>query len=522
MFLMAQLLAHALEGARSKRHLKRALRYIPNSLDYTYDTLLKRIAAYPNPENDLAIEALVLITYARRPLTSGELQYALAISLDDEMFDADQVFDFESLIDLCRPFVVVDHSQKIVRLIHYSAREYLERHLSDLFPDFNLIILNKCITCLSFKDSFSNGPCSTDLDLEARLAVSPFLEYAAKYWAMHVDQSTPSDTQIRIMELLKHESRLAKMMQIIHSSEFPYPSYSQNYPKDAQGLHIGAVFGLTEACRKLLLISQNPDPQSEFYGTPLQAASLNGHLNVVRLLMERGADLNAQSGRYCTALQAAAYTGREAVMDFLLSHKDPQPDLNIMGGTFDTALQAAVSEGHDSIVQRLLDLGAHVNAKRGGGCTALHRAAALGSIEVVRILLKNGAQVDMRDGSYGRTPLAVAAWNGHLDCVQLLADSGANINAVDSQRSTPLHLALERNQQKVAQLLIDRDARLDVANDAQKTQAQLALDSIEKIDSKNFERDEELSDELEPGAQAQSISVLRRKDEPGALMVKYP
>lgn len=227
----------------------------------------------------------------------------------------------------------------------------------------------------------------------------------------------------------------------MHKPDILYPGYSQGYPRDVRGLHIVAVFGSIEACRELLVYSDDSDPESELYGTPLQTVALNDHLNVVQLLLAWGANINAQPGQYCTALQAAPYGGRKSIVEFLLNHKDPKVHLNILGGTFDIALQAATFEKHEAIIKRLIDRGAHIDAKRGWGRTALHRAAAHGDIGILNILLEKGAKFDMRDGSYGRTPLAVAAWNGHLDTVILLAEKGANIIAVDSQQSTPLHLA---------------------------------------------------------------------------------
>ena len=54
------------------------------------------------------------------------------------------------------------------------------------------------------------------------------------------------------------------------------------------------------------------------YGYALEAASYRGHEAIVGLLVEKGADVNAQGGRYGNALQAASYSGHRAIVDFLV------------------------------------------------------------------------------------------------------------------------------------------------------------------------------------------------------------
>ena len=518
-FIMAQTILNTLGNARTRKALKFKLSSGPKSLTALYELLLLTIKAEDKEVVQLAMEALLWVVYAQRPLTVDELRYALAIPNLGQPFSPDDLVDIDGILEVCSPFVAVDQSTRSVRLVHYSAREYLE-HREDLFPDGHNHILKKCLACLSLEDSHSPGPCSSDKELESRLQANPFLGYAASNWAKHVTAYTPSDIQRQIVDLMSNGNVLGKIIQILHIPDFPYPNYSQGYPKDAHALHIVAVSGLVDALNSLLSKTQQADIKSQFYGTALQAAALNGNLEAMKLLLKSGANINAQSGRYCTALQAASYGGWEEVVNFLLGQRDPKADLNTLGGIYDTALQAATSEKHLSIASKLLASGALVNEKRKGGLTALHRAAFHGDVSMVCLILKYGGEVDARDGKFGRTPLAFAAWNGHLDTVKLLAEKGANINAADSQNSTPLHLALERHQQIVARFLIDKEARLDVVNDAQKTQAQLALDSIEKIDTKNFALDEELSLTLSKGFQATSIEVYRRRDDPDGLKVR--
>ena len=90
-------------------------------------------------------------------------------------------------------------------------------------------------------------------------------------------------------------------------------------------------------------------------GTILHAASIGGHFVIVQMLLEKGADVNAQGGYYGNALQAASSEGHETVVQILL---EKGADVNAQGGYYGNALQAASSEGHETVVQILLDKGA--------------------------------------------------------------------------------------------------------------------------------------------------------------------
>jgi ankyrin repeat protein len=73
-------------------------------------------------------------------------------------------------------------------------------------------------------------------------------------------------------------------------------------------------------------------------------------------LLDKGAKVNAQSGEYGNALQAASSRGHEAVVKMLL---DKSADVNAQGGYYGNALQAASSNGHEAVVKVLVALGAY-------------------------------------------------------------------------------------------------------------------------------------------------------------------
>jgi len=80
---------------------------------------------------------------------------------------------------------------------------------------------------------------------------------------------------------------------------------------------------------------------------------------IVQLLLDKGADTNAQGGDYGNALEAASNIGNVAIVQLLLSKG---ANVNAQGGLYGNALQAASDRGYEAIVTLLLDKGADVNA----------------------------------------------------------------------------------------------------------------------------------------------------------------
>lgn len=162
--------------------------------------------------------------------------------------------------------------------------------------------------------------------------------------------------------------------------------------------------------------------------TALQAASERGHLEVVKKLLDLGADVNAQAsptgGR--TALQAAACHGQTAIVRLLL---DSGADVNASAARYAgfTALQAACFNGDAALVKLFLDIGADMYAIGGGyrDGMALHAAAQSGSVEIVQQLIDAGCDVNVCSPRRGQTALQSAVLAAHDGVEALLRRNGA-------------------------------------------------------------------------------------------------
>ncbi|KAJ5363503.1 ankyrin repeat-containing domain protein [Penicillium cataractarum] len=160
---------------------------------------------------------------------------------------------------------------------------------------------------------------------------------------------------------------------------------------------------------------------------PLQLAVNAGNIDMVKLLLQKGARINqleaGVGGK--TALQTAAKNGNLELLALLLTSGADvnHPPATHMGAT---ALQFAATEGRLEIVCLLLDHGANVNASGSQtfGRTALEGAAERGHIDTLQVILSNGAQIDgLGRVQYVRS-VKLAESNGHFATARLLRESG--------------------------------------------------------------------------------------------------
>lgn len=197
------------------------------------------------------------------------------------------------------------------------------------------------------------------------------------------------------------------------------------------------------------------------HDTALTFSCAGGHEELVLLLLSRGANFEHRDKKGFTPLMIAATTGHACVCEILLNHGadiEAQSDR-----TKDTALSLACSSGRYEVVELLLNRGANKEHRNVSDYTPLSLAASGGYVTIIKLLLNHGAEINSRTGSkLGISPLMLAAMNGHASTVKLLLDMGSDINAqIETNRNTALTLACFQGRCEVVSLLLDRKANVE-------------------------------------------------------------
>ena len=193
---------------------------------------------------------------------------------------------------------------------------------------------------------------------------------------------------------------------------------------------------------------------------PLHLAVLRGQIDVVQLLLEEKAEIEATDSDGYAPLHLAVLRGQIDVVQLLLEEKAEIETTDEIGRT---ALFLAAGHYQIEVAQLLLEKNAQIEASDYYERTPLHLAVEVGGRDIVQLLLKKNAEIEAQSSTdrRGFAPLHLAAVCGHRDIVQLLLEEKAQIETTDKDGQTPLFLAVGRSQIEVVQLLLEKNAQID-------------------------------------------------------------
>ncbi|XP_067677818.1 E3 ubiquitin-protein ligase MIB1-like isoform X1 [Haliotis asinina] len=252
-------------------------------------------------------------------------------------------------------------------------------------------------------------------------------------------------------------------------------------------------------------ILQRPDGEVSLNGqkvngvfaghTALQAASQNGHIEVIKVLIKHTVDMEVEDKDGDRAVHHAAFGDEPAVIEML--HRGGA-DLNARNKRRQTPLHIGVNKGHIGVVRALLDLGCHPSLQDSEGDTALHDAISKKRDDMISLLLEHAADITIANNNGfnalhhaalrgnpsamrillsklprpwivdekkddGYTALHLAALNNHVEVAELLVHQGkANMDIQNVNLQTPLHLAVERQHTQIVRLLVREGCNLNV------------------------------------------------------------
>lgn len=189
--------------------------------------------------------------------------------------------------------------------------------------------------------------------------------------------------------------------------------------------------------------------------TPLIKASTSGSVDVVKILLNAGADVNLENMQGNTALHSAARFGHADIVSVLIESGADNSSENSLGWT---PLMRASRYGQAECVQILINAGSNKGHQDKMGWTSLHHAVRYEHLTVVKLLLEKDANTEIESYEYKSTPMSLAAMSGSGVIIQTLIDAGANKDHRNAVSYTPLNLAAYLGNQEAIKLLVKNGA----------------------------------------------------------------
>jgi hypothetical protein len=343
-------------GKRSD--IEKLLSHLPSQVSDAYEKILSR-----SKDQSRTKILLRIMLAATRPLTLDEANVALTLAIQEQeptshaeiksdMWPRDR---FESIVtNLCGLFVSV-YDYKL-SFIHQTAREFL----TDPKPEgnwkgrFNMLqshgtMSRLCLFYLLLPDIDSlpaNDP--------AQDKQYPYLDYATNSWPLHFISQEAADANA----FRKHARTLCNTTE--HQASIWAPRYLKQRYLNWEGwsdLALASYLGLSEVVQDML-VKEKPDiyleKVNEYGRTPLSWAARQGREAVVKLLLEKGAEIEAKDEYGRTPLSWAAGQGHEAVVKLLL---EKGAEIEVKDEYGSTPLSWAAEQGHEAVVKLLLEKG---------------------------------------------------------------------------------------------------------------------------------------------------------------------
>jgi hypothetical protein len=391
MFLWIRLLGDRLNPGKNAKQLREMVSKMPVGIEETYKRDLVRILKL-SEEKDRAIAILRWTLFVLRPLTVRELTEALAVDVDPDCDayprdDLPDTWEEEEVNDqirrLCGSLIELrgreeQHSpqEQTVHFIHFSVREYLSKATDVNIPSLGTICLSHatsendllsqiCLRYISYNDLIEEKNPTNEV-IQRKMDEYRFLRYAAKFWYIHAQQSGEWSG-----ELVNLTNRFFE-------------------PKDCRWILWSKVLqqeGLAVERDIVSVLGEHGNI------SPIYYASWLGFTHPLRHLQSQGLDRNATGGVYDGALCAAARNGHLDVVKFLVEQR---AEVNVKNTDGWTPLHLAAQSGYLDVVKLLVEQQTEVNAKKDDGWTPLHSAARDSYLDVVKLLVEQQAEVNAK------------------------------------------------------------------------------------------------------------------------------
>lgn len=419
---------------------------------------------------------------------------------DDAQFDIERrLVEPHELLRMCSSLVTTVRQQRqsfrkihehaegeeLLQLAHYSVREYLEsaRLLEGPAKSFaihemraNIFIAESCIIYLLQFD-----PLQTTLETCSVSHVRneyPLAKYAATSWYIHSQRAEEGGNIIALCRSLLMSEGYAPVIAIeLRAHSGGLRGRGENSWLDARGrplpLQIALRFHLPNVTKALIMSGADVNLRRRDGWTPLMEVSNrpDTHLELVQLFLKNGAEVNAQDDNGWTALMGAAYYGKLQMVRVLLDHG---ADIGLRSGEHRyTALNLAATRHFSELVEHLLDRGVPISSS--DTVEALQMATCSRNHEILHMVLGRGVDVDaelLETAGFWKylkfkTALLLAL-NACKNAVrELLLAHGADVNArstIGGNYGVGLEHALNHGKDYMLEFLLEHGADPDLVN----------------------------------------------------------
>ncbi|EEZ97168.2 Tankyrase-like Protein [Tribolium castaneum] len=249
--------------------------------------------------------------------------------------------------------------------------------------------------------------------------------------------------------------------------------------------------------------------------TALFHAAMGGHIEIVKRLIDLGANLNKRSKESRTALHVACERGHCDVAELLLNH---EADMEAKDTNGNTPLHVASQNQQTELVHVLLETGADPDSENLKGSTPLHIASSLGSKGILEILLQHGASINKQNKN-GNTSLHIACQANVMEMVEILISKGANLNSLNARLQSPIHIAAEMGHTEICKVLLAAGADIEQREQGGRTPLYIAargsftaiVDMIIKTARLDYPAHEDPNERKDNNGFKQSLSTARSK-----------
>lgn len=293
----------------------------------------------------------------------------------------------------------------------------------------------------------------------------PLLDYSSGNWHKHVNL-LPAEEQALVnplvLQLLQTGCQQSDMTQHRRASSYILGRWNTAYHdiENTNPLYYACDLGLFQAVKEILGPDWNGNSRLPGDEKPLFRAIEGGNPDIVNFLLERGVDPNAKAPHGSRPLNRAVDERHEEIVRVLLNH-GALPDNNVGGRT---ALHSAVISNQPSIAHLLLDAGAEVNVSTADQLsqTPLHFAAFYRDLPLLDRLIKMGADVNAQNAS-GETALHYAAGGNHFQVMRMLLENGADPDIETEYSETPGAWAMSSQKSEGVELLVKYGAKVGIS-----------------------------------------------------------